>query len=217
MINIYKITNKLNGQSYIGQTTNFKKRIQAHKNNFRHKKYDIKLYRAFEKYGLEQFSFEVLETVKREDADSREKNYIALYKTFEKGYNETDGGVVGYKLNEKTKRKVSKAIKEMWDSGQYDQRNTNIEKALEVAHRNASARVAKMWENEEIANSIKAKISQRHSRPITAYNEKKTIKFKTYNDAIDYLVEEGWTKASKSAITISKKNGVMRYNYYWKV
>jgi group I intron endonuclease len=52
---IYKITNNINQKSYIGKTErNISVRYKEH---IRHKNYlDLPLYRAFNKYGIENFS-----------------------------------------------------------------------------------------------------------------------------------------------------------------
>lgn len=96
MVGIYKITNSINGKSYIGQSTNVEKRFLAHKNNSHNpnsKQYNSIFYRAIRKYGLENFTFEVLEECDRSELNDKEKKYIKLYNTHgEKGYNLDDGG-----------------------------------------------------------------------------------------------------------------------------
>ena len=88
---IYKITNNINSHSYIGQSINIEERWRHHK------RYDIKrsqypLYRAFEKYGLNNFSWEILEECSEEELDTKEEYYIQLYNTYLQGYNQTLGG-----------------------------------------------------------------------------------------------------------------------------
>lgn len=62
MIGIYKITNKINGLSYIGLSTHIEDRWQYHKTFYNWKRESNKtLYKAFLKYGINNFSFEVLE------------------------------------------------------------------------------------------------------------------------------------------------------------
>ena len=70
MIGIYKITNKLNGKVYIGQSINIKQRWKQHRTNATVRKEN--LYLAFQKYGLENFSFEVLETCQEKELDEKE-------------------------------------------------------------------------------------------------------------------------------------------------
>ena len=61
---IYKIANKINGKCYIGQSIDIKRRWRQHKEiyvNPTAEGYDYPLYKAIRFYGLENFSFEVLE------------------------------------------------------------------------------------------------------------------------------------------------------------
>ena len=82
MIGIYKIINKINGKCYIGQSTQIEKRWSKHKNtshNQTSKAYDYPLYRAFRKYGIENFSFEILEECSNLELNEKEKYWINYY------------------------------------------------------------------------------------------------------------------------------------------
>lgn len=86
---IYKITNKVNGKSYIGQT---RYTIEFRWRQHQHKKDNTYFHNAIKKYGIDNFSIEVLEECNVEDLNSREIFYIAKYDTFHNGYNLTLGG-----------------------------------------------------------------------------------------------------------------------------
>lgn len=93
MIGIYKITNKINGHAYIGLSTNIEDRFAYHKNSYNHKRESNKLlYIAFNKYGIKNFTFEILEECKVEELSEKEQYYITLYDTQKNGYNMTAGG-----------------------------------------------------------------------------------------------------------------------------
>ena len=91
MIGIYKITNKINGHAYIGQSIDIITRWNHHR-NFANKNSQYPLYLAFIKYGIDNFSFEVLEECGRSHLNDREKYYIDFYKAQEWGYNMSRGG-----------------------------------------------------------------------------------------------------------------------------
>lgn len=95
MIGIYKITNLLNGKIYIGQSSNIEKRWAQHKSPYeqnRHKQYP--LYQAINKYGIKNFSFEILEECTIDQLNLKQKEYISKYQslTHQNGYNVRSGG-----------------------------------------------------------------------------------------------------------------------------
>lgn len=95
MIGIYKITNNINGKSYIGQSVNIEKRWKKHRltmNNNKDHCYDYPLYRAFRKYGIHNFDFTILEECEHCKLDERERYWIDVYGTLKNGYNQTFGG-----------------------------------------------------------------------------------------------------------------------------
>ena len=94
---IYKITNNFNGYSYIGQSVDIKRRWYEHSKISTHKNEMYCFQNALKKYGVENFTFEILEECPREQLNEREKFYIKQYRTFIgwkdcKGYNSTTGG-----------------------------------------------------------------------------------------------------------------------------
>ena len=95
---IYKITNKINGHSYIGLSKDIEKRFSEHKSKAIHsnKKDDLDkaLYRAMRKYGIDNFSYEIIEECPKEKLKEREIYWISYYNTYEnrEDYNETPGG-----------------------------------------------------------------------------------------------------------------------------
>ena len=86
---IYKITNKVNNKSYIGQT---RYTLQFRWNQHLHKKDNTYFHNAISKYGKDNFSLEILEECDVEKLNDREIFYIAKFDTFNNGYNLTIGG-----------------------------------------------------------------------------------------------------------------------------
>ena len=93
---IYKITNKINNKCYIGKSTDIESRWKYHiENKNSIKEYNKPLYRAFRKYGIENFSFEIIEELEDySTSNEREKYWIQYYDCYgnNKGYNATIGG-----------------------------------------------------------------------------------------------------------------------------
>ena len=93
MIGIYKITNKINNHAYIGQSTRIEHRWKEHKSPYNWNRESKKpLYLAFQKYGLENFIFEVLEKCEKEQLNKKVQYWISYYNTYKNGYNQTSGG-----------------------------------------------------------------------------------------------------------------------------
>lgn len=109
---IYKIENCVNGKVYIGQSEDVERRIKDHRRKLRdHKHYNQHLQRAVDKYGLENFKFDLLEECAVDDLNEKEINYIAQYRAYEDGYNSTVGGDGnrGYTASEETRQKLRAA------------------------------------------------------------------------------------------------------------
>ncbi len=90
---IYNFRNLINGKRYIGRTIQGRGRYNEHMCSFRLGDRSKALYVAFEKYGLENFVYEVLCSVL--DAsylDELEREFIIEYDSYRKGYNMTPGG-----------------------------------------------------------------------------------------------------------------------------
>lgn len=111
VILIYKITNNINGKIYIGQTVlTLKKRIQ---NYFREQKYKPNyrpISRAMNKYGFENFTFEVIDTATtKEELNTLEREYIKKFSSNipKTGYNVELGGNSSGKHSKATKMKMS--------------------------------------------------------------------------------------------------------------
>lgn len=104
---IYKITNNITGESYIGESTNVMNRIKGHFNpnikQLDRLHYDILI------YGQDNFSWEILKELPiNTDKKTRlniESYYIDYYDTFNNGYNKTyfdDTGKQHWKAKDNT-------------------------------------------------------------------------------------------------------------------
>lgn len=92
---IYKITNDLNGKCYIGQSIHIEKRWtneKADAKNQNSESYNTALSRALRKYGINNFTFEIIENCPIELLNEKEMYYIDYYNSYFNGYNSTTGG-----------------------------------------------------------------------------------------------------------------------------
>lgn len=96
---IYKITNIINGKSYIGQTIqDVKDRFYQHCATKCSKAVlNMAIHRAIEKYGKSNFTIEVIEEIDSTNLNDREKYWIKYYNSYNNGYNSTEGGQEGCK------------------------------------------------------------------------------------------------------------------------
>ena len=95
MIGIYKITNLQNNKVYIGQAVDIKRRWcehESHSFNPKHLSYNYAIHCAIRKYGIKNFSFEVLEECEENQLNEREIYWISKFNSKIDGYNMTDGG-----------------------------------------------------------------------------------------------------------------------------
>lgn len=90
---IYKITNVITDQAYIGQS------VDCYKRWMQHCKAGLgidtppgnKLYKAIQEYGLQNFTFQLLCQCDKEELNQKEKYFIELYQADLFGYNGTTG------------------------------------------------------------------------------------------------------------------------------
>lgn len=90
---IYKITNQITDECYIGQA------VDVYKRWCEHCKCGLgidtppgnKLYKAIQEYGLDNFTFELIEECNTLELNEKEKYFIELYQSNIFGYNSTGG------------------------------------------------------------------------------------------------------------------------------
>jgi group I intron endonuclease len=155
MCYIYKITNLINGSYYIGKTSKSSEyRFEEHKadskkakNKHRH------LYRAFNKYGVDNFIVETIATcIDNDDAIELEKFYIKFTNSYKdnRHYNMSPGGDGGSgKCSDETKAKIGKA-----NSGRIFSEATR-EKMSKSSYRHpASCRPVRCIDTDEVFETV---------------------------------------------------------------
>lgn len=116
---IYKVTNKINGKIYIGQTVqSLKDRWYRHcaRKSLSKKEMNMHIKRAIFKYGKENFNIEILEECDSSMLNERERYYISYFDSYHNGYNSTPGGQDGAKPLQTTEE-VQKTIINLYKYG----------------------------------------------------------------------------------------------------
>ena len=112
---IYLIKNIVNNKVYIGSAVNIDNRWPRHRYDLKEGKHHSEhLQSAWNKYGEQSFTFEVLEEVSnQEHLLAYEQVYLDYYKSYEidRGYNicKVAGSSLGIKHSEETRKKMSES------------------------------------------------------------------------------------------------------------
>lgn len=100
---VYKITNLLNNRNYIGVSIHIEERWEQHKKG----KGNKELYADIKKYGIENFSFSIIEICDEEQMYKKEPYWIKVFEGYSKGYNKNLGGdTANLQAVEKTKKPI---------------------------------------------------------------------------------------------------------------
>lgn len=111
---IYKITNILNNKCYIGQSIDCIYRLIKHKSKLNvNKHYNLYLQRAYNKYGKDNFTFEIIFLCNIQDLDGHEQHFINHLKTLDNkfGYNSQSGGSFTKQYSDESRLKMSNSHK----------------------------------------------------------------------------------------------------------
>ena len=169
---IYKITNKINGKSYIGQTIqSLECRLAQH-----FSKNDTIIQKAIRKYGKDSFEYVIIDTADcMEQLNSKEIFWINFYRTLtiQNGYNVKTGGN-NAKLTVEEKEIVSKRTREamnkpeikaklgrVWTKEEKEAKSRQMKgKKLSKEHKEAisSALKGKRKTKEHVRNIVKGRI-----------------------------------------------------------
>lgn len=242
---IYKITNNINNKIYIGQTIKARPtdRFSQHRYLARHsgqEKSISYLHQAMAKYGVDNFSFEIIENIENDKLNEREQYWIAQYNSLvPQGYNLTIGGEGTLRhsrpqtLEEREKRKqsnkqfyidhpealqqMSERTKKLWENEEYRRKVTESNKRFAQEHpkmnKGQNNPMYGRHHTEETLTKIRAHAVTRKTKIVQL--DKDTLEeiqvFDGIKDAEKALgVSHGWL--SKAART-----NKIAYGYRWKI
>ena len=180
-IGVYTITNIINGKLYLGSTkVSFKERWRHHIKALKGgKHHSIKLQRAVDKYGLDNFKFEILDICDIEFVTSTEKYWLNLLNSVVMGYNisySVEGGCLGYKHSVENKKIISESMLN-------NKHRTGIKHTNEIKHKiknstknffkSKTEYVKKLKKNrsENLIKLNKSVIAEKNKKPIYQINK----------------------------------------------
>lgn len=173
MYKIYLITNIENKKQYVGIT-----KFSIEERFLQHTKRGFLLTEAIQKYGEQNFSIELIESVESADrAYELEIFYIQEYNTkVPNGYNLTDGGdgIFGWEVTEEYRQECSERVKQLHKEkkvGMYGKRHSDETKKKmsnsSKGNKNCLGRI--------LTEETKQKIREKHSGKFVSEETKKKI------------------------------------------
>jgi group I intron endonuclease len=142
---IYRCTNNITKECYIGYDSNWPKRKTKHLYDCQNQNsvnYDCHFYRAIRKYGIENFTWEIVYQSwdKEHCLNTMESFFIEEYDSFTNGYNMTKGGEgtlgkkswLGKKHSEETKNKMSLSAKGKIHSEEHSKKISDAKKGKKI-------------------------------------------------------------------------------------
>jgi group I intron endonuclease len=145
---VYKISNDIDGKFYIGSTNNLIKRYYTHINHIRtNKNTCVKLIRAVNKHGEDNFKFEIVCECPTDKILETEQEYIDILQPH---YNiaKIAGSNLGIKRTEEVKHKKSVSQKENWKDDAY--RTKHLENLSKNWKTGSNHSMAKLTEEQVI-------------------------------------------------------------------
>ena len=187
---IYLLTNKINNKKYVGQTIrdDINKRWNQHKYN---KTNDTYISRALNKYGIDNFKFQIICICFNEDCNKFEEEYIKKFNTISpKGYNLSNGGK-NKSTHPDTKKLISEKLKQRWKvtkhpsigikySDEYKEKmSKSVKKSLNELRLKGITQNINSLENLKIA-------SEKRKRKVAQYNMvgELLLKFNSISEAV---------------------------------
>lgn len=209
MIGIYALINKTNNKYYIGQSKNISKRVYGHFYCLRNKKHkNLKLQRAYDKYGKDNFNFIILEKIEKYNKDvltGMEDKFINEFDSIHNGYNIKKATDI-YIPSEAQKFSLSERHKK---NGHMPPRE-----AIEKSSLNRRGKKYEDIYGSRIANIIKEKISKnnpnydytRNKTYVEIYGEEKTVMIKQKLIDNNPRYWEGKNRSKEFKEKLSKNN-----------
>ena len=205
---IYKITNIITNDLYIGSAAGkggFKERLRKHKWRLRNNINGCtKLQRRWNKYGEDNFTFDILEYCEPNKCIEREQYFLDKLKP-SLNILPTAGSRLGAKQSDRTKEKISKKLlgTTPWNVG--------------IPHSEETKRKMRKERSEETKDKIsKAVTGSKNGKSKKVFCPELNIKFESARQAEKYMKENINPKASQSFISsCCRKEKQFAYGLSW--
>lgn len=221
---IYKFENNINHKVYIGQAIDLKERYKKHCKNIKDINHQEDLYQALREYGLQNFSYNVLEEYEFFDQDllnQKEKYYINLFNSLKpNGYNMIPGGTNGAGLAKgKAVQQFSltgEKLNEFY-SAHEAARQTGIDYSSICSCCRKEQKFAKgyQWkwkeDNEQIID-ISANIN--NQLKVYQYNKDTNVLIRVYENLTEASKQTGYPKSAICNVCNYKNKSA--YGYIWR-
>ena len=199
MTGIYKYTNKITNEIYIGQARNLKNRYNQHKRNYinnskHNKEYNSILHQKMREYGYDNFDYEIITECSIEDLNKLEIYYINYYDSiFPKGYNVATGGSNGGHPNALNNINEVYEIIDLLKSSTLS--NTEIGEIYHISDQTVSdINCGRVWKQDDLSYPIRNKTHKTHN-----------ICNKTYKKIIYYCKDCGIVLSGKTKTGMCQK------------
>ena len=204
---IYKITNRINNKVYIGKTiTSVSERFSKHKYDAVNKLDNSYIHNAMRKYGIDNFSIDIIEECEESKIYEQERFWIKFYHSYEnpsKGYNLTPGG-------EGVAKYDKEIIQILWNKG-YNQ--TEISEIVGCHRKTVLKYILDITSCEE-----RQKKKQGNNKKRAIMLDKNTLEiikiFDSITAATNFLNKN--QKAGSAISQVCKGNRKTAYGYKWK-
>lgn len=108
---VYKITHIASGKSYVGISKDIHRRWTQHRSWVTTGTRRSAIYNAMQRYGIDAFSWQIIEECCQDDLNMREQHWISVFDTFRNGYNLTAGGEYNKEISYETRQRMSASQK----------------------------------------------------------------------------------------------------------
>lgn len=144
---IYSIVNNCNNKMYIGQSYDIYNRWITHKAELRHNRHhNNKLQNAWNKYGEENFKFEIILKCSIDDLDKYEQEYIKKYNTYYEGYNLDFGGTNKVRWTDEMRKNLREIRLNMTDEERTKYRISHKNEAIPILQIDFDGNIIKKWD-----------------------------------------------------------------------